>query len=56
MLGILDKNAADNWNLASRELDVRYGIYTLVSEDKKNDPLVLEFEQLHKTYTEKMQI
>lgn len=56
MFGILDKNAADNWNLASRELDVRYGIYTLVSEDKKNDPLVLEFEQLHKTYTEQMQI
>ena len=55
MLGILDGSAAERWGLASRKLDVSYGIYTLVSEDKKNDPLILEFEQLHKNCIAQLQ-
>ena len=46
MLGILDRNAAERWNLASRKLDARYGIYSLVSRDKINDSLIREFERL----------
>ena len=46
MLGILDRNAAERWNLASRKLDARYGIYSLVSRDKINDSLIREFEKL----------
>lgn len=46
MLGILDRSAAEKWKLVSRKLDVRYGIYSLVSRDKLNDPLIREFERL----------
>ena len=46
MLGILDKSAAGKWNLASRKLDMCYSIYSLVSKDKINDPLIREFEML----------
>ncbi len=46
MLGILDSNAAEKWNLVSRKLDVRYGICSLISRDKINNPLIREFERL----------
>lgn len=46
MLGILDRNAAEKWNLVSRKLDMRFGVYSLVSKDKINDPHILEFERL----------
>lgn len=46
MVGVLDTNDAKKWGLASRKLDMRIGAYTLVSEDKKNEPCILEFEEL----------
>lgn len=46
MLGILDSNAAEKWKLVSRKLDVRYGICSLISKDKINNPLIREFERL----------
>ena len=46
MLGILDRNAAEKWDLVSRKLDVRYGIWSLVSKDKISDPHIREFERL----------
>ena len=46
MIGILDRSAAENWGLAARKLDVQYGVYSLVREDRKNDPCVLEFEKI----------
>jgi DNA-binding transcriptional LysR family regulator len=45
MLGIMDRTAKKR-NLASRKLDMRYGIYSLVSKDKKDSPLIQEFERL----------
>ena len=46
MFGILDRNAAESWNLASRKLDERYSICSLVSKDKIHDPFIQEFERL----------
>ena len=46
MHGVLDANDAKKWGLASRKLDAQFGVYTLVREDKKNEPCILEFEEL----------
>ncbi len=46
MHGVLYANDAEKWGLVSRRLDAQFGVYTLVREDKKNEPCILEFEEL----------
>ena len=46
MRGVLDATDAKKWGLVSRKPDVQFGVYTLVREDKKNEPCILEFEEL----------
>jgi DNA-binding transcriptional LysR family regulator len=46
MHGLLDADEAEKWGLVSRKLDMQFSVYTLVSEDKKNEPCILEFEEL----------
>lgn len=46
MRGVLDANDAEKWGLVSRKLDTQFRAYTLVRDDKKNEPCILEFEEL----------
>ena len=46
MHGVLDAHDAKKWGLVSRKPDKQFGVYTLVREDKKNEPCILEFEEL----------
>ena len=49
-MGFLDKDTANRFGLASRSLPVPIDVYTLVSENKKNDATIREFQEILNRY------
>ena len=49
-MGFLDKDTANRFGLASRSLPIPIDVYTLVSENKKNDATIREFQEILNRY------